>query len=109
MNNSGPPAEEARDRAVAEGVTINGLAIMNERPTYGLPPRVPLDEYYRESVIGGPGAFLVVVEEFESFGAAVRRKLVREISDLPPPRRTARRAGGGVAGRPEADPEDDGQ
>jgi hypothetical protein len=60
-------------------------------------------------VIGGPGTFLVVAEEFESFGAAVRRKLIWEISGLPPPRRTAARAGGGAAGRPEAGPEDDGQ
>ena len=110
VNNSGPPAEEARDRAVAEGITINGLPILNDRPGFGFLPRVPLDEYYRESVVGGPGAFVIVVEEFESFGAAVRRKLIWEISDLPPPRRTARRrAGGGAGSRPEADPEDDGQ
>lgn len=109
VNNSGPPAEEARDRAVAEGITINGLPILNDRPTFGR-PTVPLDEYYRESVVGGPGAFVIAVEEFESFGVAVRRKLIREISDLPPPRRTARRAGGGTASRPpEADGEDDGQ
>ncbi len=109
VNNSGPPAEEARDRAVAEGITINGLPILNDRPGFGFPPAVPLDEYYRESVVGGPGAFVIAVEEFESFGAAVRRKLVREISDLPPPRRTARRAGVGAASRPEADPEDEDQ
>ncbi len=110
VNNSGPPAEEARDRAAAEGITVNGLPILNDRPGFALRPAVPLDEYYRENVVGGPGAFVIAVEEFESFGVAVRRKLVREISDLPPPRRTARRAGGGAASRrPEADPEDDGQ
>jgi hypothetical protein len=92
VNNSGAPAEEARDRAVAEGITVNGLAIVNEHPTYGVARRVPLDEYYRESVIGGPGAFLVLAEAFESFGVAVRRKLIWEISDLPPPRRTAAQA-----------------
>ena len=92
VNNSGPPAEEARDRAVAEGITVNGLAIVNEHPTYGLLPRVPLDEYYRESVVGGPGAFVIAIEEFESFGVAVRRKLIWEISELPPPRRTAAQA-----------------
>jgi hypothetical protein len=91
VNNSGAPAEEARHRAVAEGITVNVLAIVNEHPTYGVPRRVPLDEYYRESVIGGPGAY-VLVEAFESFGRAVRRKLIREISDLPPPRRTAAQA-----------------
>jgi hypothetical protein len=68
VNNSGSPAEHARDRAVAEGITINALAIMNDRPTFGRPPPMPLDDYFRDSVIGGPGAFVMAVEEFESFG-----------------------------------------
>lgn len=80
VNNSGPPAEEARDRAVAEGITINGLPIINDRPTFGRRPPIPLDQYYRDSVIGGQGAFLIVAEDFESFGNAVRRKLIREIA-----------------------------
>ena len=80
VNNSGVPAETARDRAVADGITINGLPIVNDRPTFGRLPPVPLDEYYRENVIGGPGAFLVVAEDFSSFGTAVRRKLIREIA-----------------------------
>ena len=105
VNNSGAPAEEARDRAVAEGITVNGLAIVNEHPTYGVARRVPLDEYYRKSVVGGPGAFLVLAEAFENFGVAVRRKLIWEISGLPPPRRTAARAGGSAANHPEGDTE----
>jgi Protein of unknown function (DUF1194) len=84
VNNSGPPAEQARDRAVAEGITINGLPIVNDRPTFGRMPPQPLDDYYRESVIGGPGAFVVVAEDFESFGQAVRRKLILEIAGLTP-------------------------
>jgi hypothetical protein len=80
VNNSGPPAETARDRAVAEGIVINGLPIMNDRPTFGRMPPVPLDQYYRESVIGGDGAFLEVALDFESFGVAVKRKLIREIA-----------------------------
>jgi hypothetical protein len=80
VNNSGPPAEQARDRAVAEGVTINGLPILNDRPTFGRPPPVPLDQYFRESVIGGAGAFVIAAEDFESFGQAVRRKLIREVA-----------------------------
>jgi hypothetical protein len=88
VNNSGPPAEEARDRAVAEGITINGLPILNDRPTFGRRPPVPLDLYYRESVIGGPGAFMIAAEDFANFGQAVRRKLIREIAGLgPQPRR----------------------
>ncbi|MCK8784312.1 DUF1194 domain-containing protein [Roseomonas sp. NAR14] len=83
VNNSGPPAEVARDRAVAEGITINGLPIVNDRPTFGRMTPVPLDQYYRDSVIGGPGAFLVVAEDFDAFGQAVRRKLIREIAGVP--------------------------
>ncbi|NKE45547.1 DUF1194 domain-containing protein [Roseomonas frigidaquae] len=83
VNNSGPPAEEARDRAVAEGITINGLPILNDRPTFGRRPPIPLDIYYRESVIGGPGAFMIAAEDFADFGQAVRRKLIREIAGLP--------------------------
>ena len=80
VNNSGPPAEQARDRAVAEGITINGLPILNDRPTFGRAPPIPLDLYYRESVIGGQGAFVIAAEDFEAFGQAVRRKLIREIA-----------------------------
>lgn len=80
VNNSGGSVETARDRLVAEGVTINGLPIVNDRPTFGRLPPVPLDEYYRESVVGGPGAFVIVAEDFQSFGNAVKRKLIREIA-----------------------------
>jgi hypothetical protein len=85
VNNSGPPAEQARDRAVADGITINGLPILNDRPTFGRPPPMPLDVYYRESVMGGQGAFVIAAEDFESFGNAVRRKLIREIAGLAGP------------------------
>lgn len=85
VNNSGGPVELARDRLVAEGVTINGLPIVNDRPTFGRMPPIPLDEYYRESVIGGPGAFVIVAEDFQSFGHAVKRKLIREVAGLSGP------------------------
>lgn len=83
VNNSGPPADQQRDAAVAEGITINGLPIINDRPTFGRMPPVPLDDYYRENVIGGEGHFMIVAEDFESFGVAVKRKLIREIAALP--------------------------
>jgi hypothetical protein len=83
VNNSGPPADQQRDAAVAEGITINGLPIINDRPTFGRLPPVPLDDYYRENVIGGDGNFMIVAEDFESFGVAVKRKLIREIANLP--------------------------
>ncbi|WP_240046594.1 DUF1194 domain-containing protein [Paracraurococcus ruber] len=83
VNNSGGPVELARDRLVAEGVTINGLPIVNDRPTFGRMPPIPLDDYYRDSVIGGTGAFVIVAEDFQSFGQAVKRKLIREIASIP--------------------------
>jgi len=80
VNNSGRPTELARDEAVAEGITINGLPIVNDRPTFGRMPPVPVDQYYAQNVIGGPGAFMIVAEDFTVFAEAVRRKLVREIA-----------------------------
>ena len=85
VNNSGPPADHQRDAAIAEGITINGLPIINDRPTFGRLPPVPLDDYYRENVIGGNGHFMIVAEDFESFGVAVKRKLIREIAGLDGP------------------------
>jgi len=82
VNNSGRAVERARDEAVADGIVINGLPIVNDRPTFGRGPPVPLDLYFQASVIGGFGAFMVVAEDFEAFGTAVRRKLIREIADL---------------------------
>jgi hypothetical protein len=80
VNNSGRPAELARDEAVAQGIVINGLPIINDRPTFGRMPQIPLDQYFQQSVIGGTGAFMIVAEDFDAFGTAVRRKLIREIA-----------------------------
>lgn len=88
-NSSGPgrTLEKVREDAFERGIVLNGLAIL-DRPdpnaAAALPERYrqPLDEYYRESVIGGPGSFLVVADGFEAFGNAVRRKLIREIANL---------------------------
>jgi hypothetical protein len=82
INNSGRAVERARDEAVADGVIINGLPIINDRPTFGRAPPMPLDQYFQQSVIGGFGSFMVVAEDFEAFGTAVRRKLIREIASL---------------------------
>ena len=87
-NNSGRPVTEARDQAVAAGVTINGLAIINDRPNPGYAfhtqPPGGLPEWYRQNVIGGPGAFLRVVEDFRSFADAMTNKLVNEIAARAP-------------------------
>jgi hypothetical protein len=73
-NNRGRPAADARDDAVRQGITINGLPILALEPG--------LDVYYRTNVIGGPNAFIVVAETYEAFAEAVVRKLITEISAL---------------------------
>ena len=82
-------------QAVGQGVTINGLAIVNDKPNPGYAfhtqPPGGLPEWYRQNVIGGPGAFLRVVEDFHSFADAMTNKLVSEIAAGLPPR-SARRA-----------------
>lgn len=70
-NNEGRESDDARDEAVAAGVTINGLPIVNDRPNFGRPPEPDLDVFYREHVIGGQGAFLIVAENFSSFAATI--------------------------------------
>ncbi len=76
-NNDGRPVTEARDAAVAAGVTINGLPIIEVEPD--------LEAYYRDNVIGGPDAFVVVARDTSSFGEAVLRKLLVEVAGVQPP------------------------
>lgn len=85
INNRGRPVEWARDEAVAAGITINGLPILNNRlnPWGGKAPP-DLDLYYRDQVIGGPGAFLIPARGFDDFAQAVLTKLLLEISSLSP-------------------------
>jgi hypothetical protein len=71
-NNDGRPVTEARDAAVAAGVTINGLPIIEVEPN--------LADYYRDNVIGGPDSFVVVAHDSAAFGAAVLRKLLVEVA-----------------------------
>ena len=80
--NDGPPAELVRDRLVQLGIVINGLPVMMNRTNFGRPPDLTLDKYYEENVIGGPGSFMIVADNFDHFGRAVRTKLVREISGI---------------------------
>ncbi len=69
--NNGVHPMGSRDEAIGEGVTVNGLAILNEEPF--------LDGYFEHSVIGGAGAFLMVAEDYRDFAAAILQKLLREI------------------------------
>jgi hypothetical protein len=87
-NNAGREVTEARDAALAAGITINGLTIINEHPvswTFAhVQPPGGLPKYYRENVTGGPGSFVLEVHDFESFGEAMTRKLVSEIAGMQP-------------------------
>ncbi len=80
-NNRGRPVAEARDAAVARGVTINGLPIIL-RTAFA---EGDLARYYADCVIGGPGAFALPVRAEAEMADAIRRKLVQEIAGLPPP------------------------
>jgi hypothetical protein len=84
-NNTGLPVVRMRDQVVAAGITINGLPIMLGRAGwFGIDD---LDVYYEDCVIGGPGAFIVTVDDTAQFPAAIRRKLVLEIAgSVPEPR-----------------------
>lgn len=80
-----PPAR-VRDELAASGVTVNGLPILegDEGET--------LEQWYRENVMGGPGAFVLPADGFEDFGRAIRQKFIIEISGVEPSQRQARRA-----------------
>jgi Protein of unknown function (DUF1194) len=86
-NNAGREVSDARDDAVKAGITINGLAIINEHPvswTFAhVQPPGGLPKYYRENVTGGPGSFVMEVRDFKAFGDAMTRKLVAEIAGSP--------------------------
>jgi hypothetical protein len=54
-------------------IRVNGLAIRSyERDVVA---------YYREQVIRGPGAFVEEADSFEDFPRAIRRKLIRELTE----------------------------
>jgi hypothetical protein len=88
-NNSGRPVTDARDEAIAKGITVNALVILtpiNEsfRPEH-TNPAGGLEKYFQDNVIGGSGAFTVVAESHDSFGRALTKKLIQEIASVSPP------------------------
>ncbi len=68
--------QAARDEAIAAGITINGLPILNDVAN--------LDQYFAENVIGGSKAFLQAAADFSDFEQAVKAKIQREIAPPPP-------------------------
>jgi hypothetical protein len=71
QSNWGPDPDAVRDQAIASGITINALAVANEQPNLGA--------YYRDHVIGGPGAFVLTADDYDDFARAIRAKLLQEI------------------------------
>jgi hypothetical protein len=89
-NNAGGDVAKARDAALAQGYTINGLVILSETPLPWNPehtnPPGGLAKYYSDNVTGGPGAFVLEAKDFNSFGHAIIKKLIAEIADASLPR-----------------------
>jgi hypothetical protein len=75
-SNRGRPPGQLRDLAVAAGVSVNGLAVLNEEHD--------LLDYYAAEVAGGPGAFVIHANDYAAFGEAMRRKLLRELRGVGP-------------------------
>src|SRR3954465_4766884 len=87
-NNSGRDIASVRDEGLNKGGTINGLVILSDTPLprNPEPPHPPggLDEYYRRNVTGGPGSFVMVADNHNSFGQAIVKKMIAEIAWMPP-------------------------
>ncbi|WP_181705866.1 DUF1194 domain-containing protein [Chthonobacter rhizosphaerae] len=81
-NNMGEPILPVRDMVVRLGIVINGLPITLKPGNRGYGSIENLDSYYENCVIGGPGAFIVAVNDRAQLVEAIRRKLVLEIADL---------------------------
>jgi hypothetical protein len=80
-NNDGNPMTPAHDKTVAQGIVVNGLPVMDDNANGYFPN---LDKYYAGCVAGGRGSFVIVVHSYKDFGAAMRRKLILEISQNEP-------------------------
>jgi uncharacterized protein DUF1194 len=75
-NNRGRPVTLARDEAVRDGISINGLPILALEPD--------LDRYYYDNVIGGPGAFMIPARNYDTFADAILKKLITEVAGAAP-------------------------
>ncbi len=73
--NQGSNPARARDDAVAQGITINGLAILNEDAL--------VDRHYLANVIGGTGSFVMQADDYSDFARAIVEKLIKEIAGAP--------------------------
>lgn len=83
-NNAGMLVAQARDDALAAGITINGLPVMLKRASLGYVDAEELDVYYEDCVIGGAGAFVVPIRDRSEFVKATRTKLILEVAGREP-------------------------
>ena len=90
-NNQGAPVDLTRDAIVAKGIVINGLPLMTSGGYSSLYDVTDLDRYYTDCVIGGPGSFMIPVNEWSQFPEAIRRKLVLELAGRDDPQDAASR------------------
>lgn len=74
VSNRGSDVVTARDAAVFAGITINGVAILNEEPN--------LDTYYKAFVVGGNGSFALAARDYGDFQDVIVKKLVREVTTI---------------------------
>ncbi len=72
-NNTGHKIRVVAPLAALSGVTVNGLAILNEVPTLGF--------YFEKYVITGAGAFAMEANDYRHYATAILRKLIREIGN----------------------------
>jgi len=70
IDNVGEGARPTRDRLVAEGITINGVALGRDRTFFA---------YLKRDVIGGPESFALMADDPEMLVEVVARKFVTEI------------------------------
>lgn len=87
IGDDGPPISMVRDQVIGQRITVNGLSITSADNGAGGPFALMFDSggadvhaYYRNHVIGGPGAFAIAVTGFQDLARAVRRKLILEIA-----------------------------
>ncbi|MFA6156948.1 DUF1194 domain-containing protein [Mesorhizobium sp.] len=91
-NNQGAPVTLVRDELVRQGIIINGLPLMTRGGFSGGYDVNNLDRYYSDCVIGGPGAFMIPVNDWTQFPEAIRRKLVLELAGPASPQWAAEEA-----------------
>lgn len=71
VNNHGYGIELPRDRAIAAGVTINGLTILTDVDD--------LEVYFRQEIAAGANSFVITADDYGDYRTAIQRKLLKEI------------------------------